>query len=97
MGVERLPSGKMGSNEIILAVAMNAYNVLRYMGQESLEGEGAPKRKKFRRRRLGKVIRDLIDIAGKLVGHGRRLILKLYEGDMRTPVFMRLNAAFDSL
>jgi hypothetical protein len=97
MGVERLPSGKMGSNEIILAVAMNAYNVLRYMGQESLEGNGAPERKKFRRRRLGKVIRELIDIAGKLVEHGRELILKVYEGDKRAPVFIRLNAAFDSL
>jgi hypothetical protein len=97
MGVERLPSGKMGSNEILLAVAMNAYNVLRYMGQESLEGNEEPKRKKFRRRRLGKVIRELIDIAGKLVEHGRKLILKLYEGDKRTQVFIRLNAVFDSM
>jgi hypothetical protein len=97
MGVERLPSGKMGSNEILLAIAMNAYNVLRYMGQESLEAVGEAKRKKFRRRRLGKVIRELIAIAGKLVEHGRELILKLYEGDKRTPVFIRLNAVFDSM
>jgi hypothetical protein len=86
----------MGSNEIILAVAMNAYNVLRYMGQESLEGDGVAKRKKFRRRRLGKVIRELIAIAGKLVEHGKKLILKLYEGDKRMPVFIRLNTVFDS-
>jgi hypothetical protein len=76
---------------------MNAYNVLRYMGQESLKGNEEPKRKKFRRRRLGKVIRELIDIAGKLVEHGRVLILKLYEGDKRTQVFIRLNAVFDSM
>jgi hypothetical protein len=67
------------------------------MGQESLKEEGEPKRRKFRRKRLGKVIREVIDIAGKLVRHGRELVLKLYEGDRRTPVFIRLNAAFDSL
>jgi hypothetical protein len=87
----------MGSNEIILTVAMNAYNVLRYMGQESLEGEGVAKWKEFRRRRLGKAIRELIAIAGKLVEHGRELILKLYEGDKRMPVFIRLNPIFDGM
>jgi len=90
MGVERLPSGKLAVNKIVLAVAMNAYNALKMLGQKSIENEG---RKKLKRKRLGKVIRDLICVAGKLVKHGRELIFKINEKDPMLPVFLRLNAA----
>jgi len=89
MGVERLPSGKFAVNKIVLAVAMNAYNALKMLGQKSIEkGNG----KKVKRKRLGKVIRDLICVAGKLVKHGRELIFKINEKDPMLPVFLRLNA-----
>jgi hypothetical protein len=90
MDIERLPSGKLAVNKILLAVAMNAYNALRLLGQKSIEKEG---RVKVRRKRLGKVIRDLICVAGKLVQHGRELIFKMNENDPVLPVFLRLNAA----
>jgi hypothetical protein len=92
MGIERLPSGKLAVNKIVLAVAMNAYNTLRLLGQKSIEKRG---QKKTKRKRLGKVIRDLICVAGKLVRHGRELIYKIYEGDPIAPVFLRLNAELD--
>jgi hypothetical protein len=41
MGVERLPSGKMAVNKIVLAVTMNAFNTLRVLGQKPLWGERA--------------------------------------------------------
>jgi len=89
MGVERLPSGKFAVNKIVLAVAMNAYNALKMLGQKSIgKGNG----KKVKRRRLGKVIRDLICVAGKLVKHGRELIFKINEKDPMLPAFLRLNA-----
>jgi len=90
MGVERLPSGKLAVNKIVLAVAMNAYNALKLLGQKSIEKEG---RKKLKRKRLGKVIRDLICVGGKLVKHGRDLIFKMNEKDPMLSVFLRLNAA----
>jgi hypothetical protein len=71
---------------------MNAFNTLRLLGQKSLEGKG---QKKLKRKRLGKVIRDLICVAGKLVKHGRDLIFKINEKDPVLPVFLRLNAALD--
>jgi hypothetical protein len=95
MGVERLPSGKFEVNKIVLAVAMNAYNALRILGQKSIEKAG--ERKKFKRKRLGKVIQDLICVAGKLVRHAGQLILKIYEGDPIAPVFLRLDAALEGL
>jgi hypothetical protein len=92
MDVERLPSGKMDVNKIVLAVAMNAYNTLKVLGQKSLEGEG---KKKVQRKRIGKVIRDLICVAGKLVKHGRELIFKINEKDPVLQVFQRLDAALN--
>jgi hypothetical protein len=92
--VERLPSGKFEVNRIVLGVAMNAYNALRVLGQKSLEGAG---RKKFKRKRLGKVIRELICVAGKLVRDAGQLVLKVYEGDPIAAVFLRMDALLDSL
>jgi hypothetical protein len=92
LGFERLPSGKFKVNEILLAVAMNAYNVLRLLGQQSIK-QG--KRKKHRRKRLGKVIRDIICVAGKLVSHAGSLVFKIYERDPILPIFLRLNATLD--
>jgi len=93
MDVERLPSGKMDVNRIVFTLAMNAYNTLRVLGQKSMEIKG---QKKFKRKRFGKVILDLICVAGKLVRHGRELIFKINEKDPILPVFLRLNAALDS-
>jgi len=92
MGIERLPSGKFAVNKIVLAVAMNAYNTLKLLGQKSVEQKN---RGKHKRKRLGKVIRDLICVAGKLVKHGRELAFKIYEKDPVLPVFLRLSAALD--
>jgi hypothetical protein len=94
MGVERLPSGKFAVNRIVLAVAMHAYNALRVLGQKAVAEAG---RKQFKRKRLRKVLVDIICVAGKLVRHGRQVVLKLYEGDPIVPVFLRLNRALDSL
>jgi hypothetical protein len=93
MDVERLPSGKFAVNKIILAIAMNAYNTLRFLGQKSLETES---KKHVKRKRLGKVIRGLICVAGKLVKHGRELIFKMNEQESVLPVFLRLIAVLDS-
>ena len=93
MGVERLPPGKFAVNKILLALAMNAYNVLRLLGQQSIEREG---RAKHRRKRLGKVIRDIICVAGKLVKYAGILVFKIYEKDPILPVFLRINAVLDS-
>jgi hypothetical protein len=93
MDIERLPSGKFAVNKIVLAVAMNAFNTLRFLGQKSIEPEN---KKHVKRKRLGKVIRDLICVAGKLVRHGRALILKIYENDPMFPVFSQLYFALDS-
>ena len=94
MGVERFASGKLAVNKILLGIAMNAYNALRFIGQYSIESEIE---KKHERKRLGTVIRDIICIAGKLVRHAGELVFKINHQDPALPIFIKLNAALDFL
>jgi Transposase DDE domain group 1 len=80
MGLERLPSGHFSSNSLILHLAMLTYNMLRIIGQISLE-ESDPnelpgiRNKKVSRRRIRTVMQDLMYMAGRLVTRGRQWYL----------------------
>lgn len=75
MDLERLPSGKFQTNDLVLRLGMVAYNLLRLIGQESLQERDAPIRKRPFRRRVRSVMQDLIYLACKMVKHSRRLFL----------------------
>ena len=78
MDVERLPSGKFDTNELVLELTVLAYNILRLIGQESLKSRRAPKTKHpVKRRRIRTVIGNLIQIAGHVTTHGRRIVLAI--------------------
>ena len=77
MDVERLPSGKLCVNKIILLCAMAAYNVLRALGQAVIQRAAlAPIKIKVSRWRLKTVLQNLVYCAGKLVRHAGRLELQ---------------------
>ncbi len=71
LDMERLPSGKFRTNELVLLFGMVAYNLLRLIGQESLREADAPIRKKVSRRRVRSVMQDLVYLACRLVKHAR--------------------------
>jgi len=75
LDLERLPSGKFQTNELVLLLGMVAYNLLKLIGQESLRETDAPIRKQVSRRRVRSVMQDLIYLACRLVRHARRWIL----------------------
>ena len=71
---------------------MLAYNILRIIGQKSLESKSAPRTKrKVKRRRIRTVISNLILIAGHVKEHARRLILAMGKSNIWIPVFMDLH------
>ncbi len=72
LDLERLPSGKMATNSLVLHFGMFAYNLLRLIGQESLTAEPQPLRKKVRRRRIRTVIQNMITLASRMVFHARK-------------------------
>ena len=67
----------------MLALAALAYNILRYIGQDTLIGPDAPIRKALHRRRLRTVMQEMIYRAVRLVRHGRRYLLRFGRGDPR--------------
>lgn len=75
LGLERLPSGKFQTNELVLLLGMVAYNLLRIIGQESLRVADVPIRKQVSRRRVRSVMQDMVYLACRLVRHARRSTL----------------------
>ncbi|MDZ7693762.1 MAG: transposase [Balneolaceae bacterium] len=81
LDLERLPSGKVAANQHILDLGMIAYNILRLLGQQMLAtGQVQGRKGESARLRLRTVLNSLIYMAGRLVRHARRKILRIFEG-----------------
>jgi len=91
LDLERLPSGKFDTNYLVCQLAALAMDILRLMGQRGLLGPDAPVRHPAKRRRIKTVMQELIYRAGRLIEHGRRLILGLGANDRSAKAFARLN------
>jgi len=91
LDLERLPSGKFDTNYLVCQLAVLAMDILRLMGQRGLLGPDAPVRHPAKRRRIKTVMQELIYRAGRLIEHGRRLILGLGANDRAAKAFSRLN------
>lgn len=89
LDLERLPSGKFATNDLVLSLAAIAYNILRAIGQATLIGPDSPVRHPARRRRLKTVMQEIIGIAARVTRHARRLSLGLAEHCAAFTVFER--------
>lgn len=76
LDVERLPSGKFATNDLVLTLAGLAYNVLRLIGQRSLIGGHSPVKHAAKRRRIKTVIQELMYLAARVVRTGRTSLLR---------------------
>lgn len=95
MDVERLPSGKFDTNELVLELTVLAYNILRIIGQSSLKSSRSPKTKRpVKRRRIRTVISNLILIAGHVTEHARQVVLALGCSNIWRHTFMDLYRLF---
>lgn len=77
IGLERLPSGRFATNQRVMFLSLLAFNLLRIIGQETLDYKGHPIKNAHRiqRRRLSSTIRDLIYLATRLIRHARQWYL----------------------
>lgn len=76
MDLERLPSGKFATNQLVMACGALVYNILRFIGQVALVNAKGIIRHEAKRRRVKTVIQELIYFAGRLITSGRRLKLR---------------------
>lgn len=76
LDIERLPSGKFATNDLIMSLAAYSYNILRWIGLIGLLGEQSPIRHPAKRRRIKTVIQELMYLAARLIRSGHRLKLR---------------------
>ena len=89
--VLRLASGQFETNYLVCQLAALAMDILRLMGQRGLLGPDAPVRHPAKRRRIKTVMQELIYRAGRLIAHGRKLVLGLGANDRAARAFARLD------
>lgn len=71
LDLERLPSGKFATNQLIMAMGSMIYNLLRWIGLVGLLSPQAPVRHAAKRRRVRTVMQELINLAGKFYHRSR--------------------------
>ncbi len=94
LDLERLPSGKFDTNDLVLSVAALAYNILRWIGLMGLTGELSPVRHPAKRRRLRTVMQELMYLAARLIDSGRRLTLRFSQ---HCPAFQAFRQVYEQL
>lgn len=72
LDVERLPSGKFDTNDLVLACHAFAYNMLRFIGLVGLMGENSPVRHTAKRRRIKTVLQELMYLAARVMKRSRQ-------------------------
>jgi hypothetical protein len=93
LDLERLPSGKFATNDLVLSLAVLAFNILRAIGQATLIEPDSPVRHPAKRRRLRTVMQEIIGIAARVIQHARRITLGLGERCAAFAVFERHHQA----
>ncbi|MCG7605672.1 MULTISPECIES: transposase [Halomonas] len=92
LDLERLPSGKFATNDLILHLAQLAYNILRLMGQLGMTGELSPVRHPAKRRRIRTVLQELVHRAALVIHKARQIILDFGQDIGRMTVLKTLRS-----
>ena len=71
--IERLPSGKFSTTDLVIAASVLSCNVLRYICLAGLLRDDSPVRQPAKRRRLRTVTQELLSQAARVVESGRCL------------------------
>ena len=95
MAVERLPSRKFETNELVMELTILAYNIFRMIGQETIGNRGNHQsRHKVRRCRLRTVIGNMIMMACHITTHARQLFMGLGSSNVWRHAFTQVYSAF---
>lgn len=89
MDLERLPSGKFDTNYLVCQLAAVAMNLLRLIGQHTLNEPDAPMRHTAKRRRIKTVLQEMMFKAARMIHHAGRWVLGLGASDSGFAVFDR--------
>ena len=94
MNLRRLPSGKFATNHLVCVLAAVAMNLLRIVGQHTLHESDSPLRKAALRRRIKKVMQEMMFKAARIISHARGWVLGISGADLGFAVFERAHGKF---
>jgi hypothetical protein len=77
MDLERLPLVKFDTNYLVCKLAAVAMNLLRLIGQHTLNKAGSAVRHKIKRRRIKTVLQELTFKAARMIHHAGVQVLDL--------------------
>ncbi len=89
MDLERLPSGKFDTNYLVCQLAAVAMNLLRLIGQNTLNEPNSPVRHQAKRRRIKTVMQELMLKAARMIKHAGRWVLGMGQSEPAFGVFER--------
>ena len=96
MDLQRLPSGKFNTNYLVCQLAAVAMNLLRLIGQNTLNEPDAPVRHAAKRRRIKTVMQQLMFKAARMISMRGRWVLGLGHSETAFAVFERHYAQLGS-
>jgi len=76
LDIERLPSGKFDTNDLVLACHAFAYNMLRFIGLIGLMGKNSPIRHTAKRRRIKTVLQELMYLSARVMKRSHQYWLR---------------------
>ena len=94
MNIEKLPSGKFDTNYLMLQLGMMAYNILRLIGQKTLDDNDSPLKTKVERRRIRTIMQNIMYFASKIVKHARKIFMKISKNSAWSTTFKRVGESF---
>jgi hypothetical protein len=94
LDIERLPSGKFATNDLIMTLSAFSYNILRWIGLIGLIGDNCPIRHPAKRRRIKTVIQELMYLGARVVYAGRRIKLRFSK---HCPGFLAFESTYHRL
>ena len=90
MDIERLPSGKFETNSLIMLLGQLAFNMLRIIGQQSLQTGLVKRKRKVKRIRLRKVLQDIMYLACHYMTKHNRPTLHLAKYNIYSLVYLKI-------
>jgi len=87
LDIEKMPSGKFLTNELILSLSQLTYNILRFIGEKILTCKNYPLKRKVSRVKIRTVIRKIICLPAKFIIKNKRPCLKIPIGNPFSKTF----------
>lgn len=97
LDVERLPSGKFDTNDLVLVCHAFAYNMLRYIGLIGLMGKDSPVRHDAKRRRVKTVLQEIMYLAARVMKRSRQHWLRFSKNCTAYRAFNQIHCHLASL